>query len=139
MTPSIIFCRSSSRKSRNGGPALLLTRISGSGQAANSAFWPSGEATSAATAMILAPVALRSSSAVAEAILVAAVDDDLAAGLGQPVRAGRGRARGSTRRRSPCGRQSQIHAGFPHIYIQNVGRSATAIAPSPVCSRFPNR
>ena len=65
MTPSIIFCRSSSRKSRNGGPALLLTRISGSGQAANSAFWPSGEATSAATAVILAPVALRSSSAVA--------------------------------------------------------------------------
>ena len=49
MTPSIIFCRSSSRKSRNGGPALLLTRMSGSGQAANSAFWPSGEATSAAT------------------------------------------------------------------------------------------
>ena len=58
MTPSIIFCRSSSRKSRNGGPALLLTRISGSGQAANSAFCPSGEATSAATGMILAPVAL---------------------------------------------------------------------------------
>src|SRR5580704_2028343 len=65
MTPSIIFSRSRSRKSRNGGPALLFTRMSGSGQAANSAFWPSGEATSAATAMILAPVALRSSAAVA--------------------------------------------------------------------------
>src|SRR5579864_7215006 len=65
MTPSSIFWRSSSRKSRNGGPALLLTRMSGSGQAANSAFWPSAEATSAATGMTLAPVALRSSSAVA--------------------------------------------------------------------------
>src|ERR1700735_239076 len=65
MTPSIIFCRSRSRKTRNGGPALLLTRMSGSGQAARRAFWPSGEATSAATAMILAPVALRSSAAVA--------------------------------------------------------------------------
>ena len=64
-TPSSIFCRSSSRKSRNGGPALLLTRISGSGQAANRAFWPSGEATSAATGIILAPVAWRSSAAVA--------------------------------------------------------------------------
>ena len=59
MTPSIICCRVSSRKSRNGGPALLLTRMSGAGQAASSAFWPSGVATSAATAMILAPVAWR--------------------------------------------------------------------------------
>src|SRR5208283_2548947 len=64
-TPSIIFCRSSSRKSRKGGPALLLTRMSGSGQAANSAFCPSAEATSAATGIIVAPVAWRSSAAVA--------------------------------------------------------------------------
>src|SRR6202035_3390378 len=49
--------------SRNGGPALLLTRMSGSGQAANSALCPSGEATSAATAVTFAPVALRMSAA----------------------------------------------------------------------------
>src|SRR5208282_6175477 len=39
--------------------------MSGSGQASNSAFCPSGEATSAATGIMLAPVAWRSSAAVA--------------------------------------------------------------------------
>ena len=38
MTPSIICARVSSRKFRIGGPPLLFTRISGSGQAASSAF-----------------------------------------------------------------------------------------------------
>ena len=65
ITPSRIFWRSSSRKSRNGGPPLLLTRMSGSGQAANNAFWPSGEATSAVTATILPPVAFFRSAAAA--------------------------------------------------------------------------
>ncbi len=107
MTPSIIFCRSSSRKSRNGGPALLLTRMSGSGQAANSAFWPSGEATSPATGMILAPVFSQLVGRRGEVLLVAAVDHHLAAGLGQRLGAGAAQARGSRRRRSPCGRQFQ--------------------------------
>src|SRR6185437_7677841 len=68
-TPSIICWRVSSRKSRNGGPALLLIRMSGSGQAASSAFWPSGAATSAVTGMILAPVALAISAAAASSFL----------------------------------------------------------------------
>jgi hypothetical protein len=58
VTPSIIFCRSSSMKSRNGGPALLFTRMSGSGMAANSAACPCGVAMSATTGITLAPVAL---------------------------------------------------------------------------------
>ena len=88
-TPSIIFCRSSSRKSRNGGPALLLTRMSGSGQAANSAFWPSGgrdvghdrDHLGAGRLGDLGGGRLRSSP-------VAPVDHDLAAGLRQLERAG---------------------------------------------------
>ena len=114
MTPSIIFCRSSSRKSRNGGPALLLTRISGSGQAANSAFWPSGEATSATTGVILAPVALRSSlGGGGEAILVEAVDHHLAAGLGQAV--GAGAAEPAARRANDrlAARNPKVHALTP--------------------------
>src|SRR6476646_10823260 len=77
MTPSIIACRVSSRKSLNGGPALLLTKMSGAGQAASSAFWPSAVATSATTGIILAPAVAESSAA------VAAVDHHLAAGLRQ--------------------------------------------------------
>src|SRR5262245_30741249 len=69
ITPSIIFWRSSSRKSRNGGPALLAIKMSGSGQAANSASWPCLLPTSAATAWTLAPVALRISAAVASSRL----------------------------------------------------------------------
>ena len=65
VTPSSICWRVSSRKSRGGGPALLLTRMSGSGAAANSAACPSGVATSAATAVTLAPVMALISSAVA--------------------------------------------------------------------------
>ena len=89
MTPSMICWRVSSRKSRNGGPALLLTRMSGSGQAANSAFWPSGVATSAATAVTFAPVALRDfGGGGLERLAVAAVDDDLATGLREARGAG---------------------------------------------------
>ncbi len=55
-TPSIICWRVSSRKSFSGGPPLLLTRMSGSAQAAKSCFWPSGVATSAITGVIFAPV-----------------------------------------------------------------------------------
>src|SRR5262245_24871525 len=68
VTPSSICVRVSSRKSRGGGPALLFTRMSGSGQAANSAAWPSGVATSARTGVILAPVALPSSAAVVSSL-----------------------------------------------------------------------
>ena len=64
IAPAIIFSRSSSRKSRNGGPALLVIRMSGSGQTANSLAWPSAVPTSATTALTLALVALRMSSAV---------------------------------------------------------------------------
>src|SRR5262245_53812781 len=69
VTPSIMCWRVSSRKSRNGGPALLLTKISGCGQAASSAACPSGVPTSPRTAVTLAPVALRSSAAVASSAL----------------------------------------------------------------------
>src|SRR5712671_975352 len=65
VTPSSICARVRSRYSRGGGPALLLTRMSGSGQAANKAAWPSALATSALTGMILAPVAFCNSAAVA--------------------------------------------------------------------------
>src|SRR6185312_2340888 len=51
--------------SRSGGPPLLLTRMSGSGQAASSLAWPSGVERSAATAVTLTPVALAISCAVA--------------------------------------------------------------------------
>ena len=63
--------------------------MSGSGQARNSAAWPSGVATSACTAVTLAPVALRSSAAVAlQHLGVAPVEDDLAAGLRERKGAG---------------------------------------------------
>src|SRR6478609_10385397 len=69
ITPSIICARVSWRKSRNAGPALLFTRMSGSGQARSSAAWPSAVATSACTAVTLAPVAWRSSAAVCSSAL----------------------------------------------------------------------
>src|SRR5262245_36426824 len=64
VTPSMSCSRVSSRKSRKGGPALLLTRMSGRGQAANRAAWPCGVATSAVTARTVAPVLSRNSLAV---------------------------------------------------------------------------
>ena len=67
ITPSIICSRVSSRKSRIGGPALLLIRMSGSGQAANSARCPSGWARSAVTAWTVVP-SLRRSAAVASTV-----------------------------------------------------------------------
>ena len=55
-TPSIMAFLSSWRKSFNGGPALLFTKISGSGQAASSAICPSSVLTSAATGITDTPV-----------------------------------------------------------------------------------
>ena len=64
-------------------------RMSGSGQAANSLAWPSAVPTSAATAMTLALVALRISSAVFSSRLGSSpLIDHLAAGFGEPERAG---------------------------------------------------
>ena len=70
------------RKSRGGGPALLLTRMSGSGAAANSAACPSGVPTSAATAVTLAPVFDLIVGGRLHDRRVTPVDDDVAAGLG---------------------------------------------------------
>ena len=64
VTPASSASRSSSRKSRNGGPPLLFTRMSGAGQAAIRASCPSRVETSAATGITSTPVALRISSAV---------------------------------------------------------------------------
>src|SRR5271170_6425643 len=61
------FCQSStdhSRKSPWGGPPQLLTRMSGAGQAASAAARPASVEMSPATAVTLAPVSLRISSAV---------------------------------------------------------------------------
>src|SRR6266550_4581494 len=61
------FCQSStdhSRKSPCGGPPQLLTRISGLGQAASAAARPASVEMSPGTAVTLAPVSLRISSAV---------------------------------------------------------------------------
>src|SRR5690349_11328027 len=52
-----------------GGPALLLTRISGWGQAASSAFCPSAVATSAATGITLTPTDFESSTAAVSSFL----------------------------------------------------------------------
>ena len=88
-TPSIICWRVSTRKSRNGGPALLFTRMSGSGQAASKAAWPSCVATSAATAFTLPPVALRNLGGHRfEPFGIETVDRDLAAGLREREGAG---------------------------------------------------
>src|SRR3984957_17834892 len=71
------FCQSStdhSRKSPCGGPPQLLTRMSGLGQAARVASRPASVEMSPATAVTLAPVSLRISSAVASSVsLVRAV------------------------------------------------------------------
>lgn len=53
------------RKSPGGGPPALLTRMSGSGQAARAAWRPISLAMSAATAVTVTPVAARISAAVA--------------------------------------------------------------------------
>src|SRR6266511_1725755 len=61
------FCQSSSenlRKSPGGGPAALVTRMSGCGQAASAAMRPCSLVMSAATVTTVAPVAARISSAV---------------------------------------------------------------------------
>ena len=141
MTPSSIFCRSSSRKSRNGGPALLLTRISGSGQAANKAFWPSGEATSAATGDDLRAGRLAQFlGRRGKLLLVAAVDHDLAAGFGQRDWRRRARARGWRRRRSPCGRQFQDPShNLPCILSRDIARRALCpvLVTEPLASQRP--
>ena len=54
-TPAMIFSRSSSRKPRRGGPPLLLTRMSGSGQAASSSACTSGRLTSPITGVTETP------------------------------------------------------------------------------------
>ena len=69
VTPASIASRSSSRKSRRGGPPLLLIRISGSGQASSRARCPSGVETSAATACTVAPHSARIASAVASNVV----------------------------------------------------------------------
>ena len=107
---------SSSRKSRGGGPALLLTRMSGSGQAANSAAWPSAVATSAMTGVTLAPVA-RSAAA---AVLPAPCASRPLMTTSQPASRQRharrrGRARGSMRKRWPCGRQFRDPWSIPSL------------------------
>ena len=105
-TPSIICWRVSSRKSRNGGPALLLTRMSGSGQAANSAAWPSGGRDVGDDGVHLGAGRLADlRRGRLDLRGVAAVDHHLAAGFGERRTRRRGRARGSRRRRWPCGRQ----------------------------------
>src|SRR5438270_4669951 len=66
------FCQSStdhSRKSPCGGPPQLLTRISGLGQAASAAARPVSVEMSPGTAVTLAPVSLRISSAVRSSVL----------------------------------------------------------------------
>ena len=81
ITPSIICWRVSSRKSRNGGPALLLIRMSGSGQAANSAFWPGRRRHVGDYRDDLGPGLLgKFGGGGVERLGVAAVDHDLAAG-----------------------------------------------------------
>ena len=65
VTPRIQSSRDQSRKSPGGGPPALLTSMSGSGQAASRARWPSGAVTSQATALTSTPVAARISAAVA--------------------------------------------------------------------------
>ena len=83
-TPARIFSRSSSRKSRRGGPPLLLTRMSGAGQAASSAAWPSGVLTSAATAFTSTlKRAGDLGGGCVECLPVTAIDDDIAAGFGE--------------------------------------------------------
>ena len=67
VTPFSRSSRASSRKSLNGGPPALVTRMSGSGRAASSALAVL-VVTSAATAVTLAPV----SSRIARAVAVAA-------------------------------------------------------------------
>ena len=52
------------RKSPGGGPPALLTRMSGSGQAASAASRPSGVVMSPATSITFTPIGLRISSAV---------------------------------------------------------------------------
>jgi len=56
--------RSQSRKSPCGGPPALLTRMSGSGQAARAAARPASVVMSPATVVTVAPVAARISAAV---------------------------------------------------------------------------
>ena len=89
ITPSSICARVSWRKSRNGGPALLFTRMSGSGQAPSSAAWPSDVATSPCTGGHLGagrPAQLGGGRV--QRLAVPTVDDHLAAGLRQCERAG---------------------------------------------------
>ena len=124
--------RSSSRKSRNGGPALLLTRMSGSGQAANSAFCPSGVATSATTGMIFAPVALRSlGGGRVEPRRVAPVDHHLAAGLGQRLGAGAAEPAARGADDGLAAGNTKIHGLLPRVGVapQCAGRISAASCP----------
>ena len=111
-TPSIIFWRSSSRKSRNGGPALLAIRMSGSGQAANSAAWPSLVATSAATAMHLGAGRFADiGRGGVKPLRIAPVDHDLAAGFGEPHGAGAPEPAARGADDGLAAGNSEIHAG----------------------------
>jgi hypothetical protein len=62
-TPARMAFRSTSRKSRNGGPPLLFTRMSTCGTASTSACCTSGSDTSPGTAITSEPVACRMRSA----------------------------------------------------------------------------
>jgi hypothetical protein len=71
MLPSTALIQSSRfqlRKSPCGGPPALLTRMSGSGQAARAAARPASVVMSPATAVTLAPVSRRMSSAVCSSV-----------------------------------------------------------------------
>ena len=68
VTPSTTAVASTSRNPRRGGPALLLTRTSGSGQADKSAARPSGDPTSAATGVTFTEKREAMSSAVAASV-----------------------------------------------------------------------
>ena len=68
-TPSSSASRVTSRKGLGGGPPLLLTRMSTSGDAASSACWPALVETSATTAITVAPVLARIALAVSSRVL----------------------------------------------------------------------
>ena len=129
------FCQSSiaqSRKSPCGGPPALLTRMSGSGQAASACWRPSSVVMSPATAVTLAPVSRRISAAVCSSVsAVRAVIDELDPGPPQRHRAGAAQPLARRADDRLASGDSQIQ----HVSLHRVVGGALSAAPATRYSR----
>ena len=117
--------RSQSRKSPGGGPPALVTRMSGSGQAASAAARPSGVVMSHATHARAAPISLRRLRDASASVRATIVTVDAFARQRLRAAAAQSLAR-RAHQRAPS-RDAEIHD------VLSLGRSRSRAARAPPC------